>query len=81
MSDPEGNRIECYTPTPWHVQQPTWWPLDLLTERMEDIRARTETLAKSAPGFMLREDWKAHMTQRIAQARQRASWPLPLGAA
>jgi catechol 2,3-dioxygenase len=81
VSDPEGNRVECYTPTPWHVQQPIWWPLDLLTESLEVIQARTEAKARAAPGFMLRAAWMAQVAQRIATARRDAPWPLPAGAA
>lgn len=77
VGDPEGNRIECYTPTPWYVKQPTWWPIDLLAEPVEEIRSRTEAKARSAPGFMTREAWMADVARRIDQARQAAPWPLP----
>ena len=77
VSDPEGNRVECYTPTPWYVPQPTWWPLDLLIESLEDIHARTEAKARSTPGFMTRAAWMAQVARRIEQARQDAPWPLP----
>lgn len=81
VSDPEGNRIECYTPTPWYVKQPTWWPLDLLTESVQHIEARTEGAARLEPSFMTRVAWMAQVAQRIEQARQDAPWPLPKAAA
>ena len=81
VSDPEGNRIECYTPTPWHVRQPIWWTMDLISESVGLIRARTEEKARPSPGFMTREDWMADIARRIEQARQTAPWPLPVGGA
>ena len=78
VADPEGNRIECYTPTPWHVQQPTWWPLDLLTESIDTIQVRTEAKARASAGFLPRAVWQAQLERRIEQARQNAPWPLPV---
>ena len=69
VEDPEGNRIECYTPTPWYVKQPTWWPIDLLTESIETIVERTREKASSADGFMTREAWMAQIQNRIDVAR------------
>ena len=67
--DPEGNRIECYTPTPWYVPQPTWWPLDMLTESVEQIEQRTAEMAKGTPGFMTRKEWMTQIQARIDAAR------------
>lgn len=69
VADPEGNRIEIYTPTGWHVSQPTWWPLDLITESEETIRARTQASAQSSPGFMTRKEWMAQIQARIDAQR------------
>lgn len=69
VADPEGNRIECYTPTPWYVKQPTWWPLDVLTESVATIRARTEAAARERPEFSTRAAWMADIAARIAAAR------------
>lgn len=69
VGDPEGNRIECYTPTPWYVPQPTWWPMDLLTESVETIEQRTRETAQSTPGFMTRQEWMAQTQARIDAAR------------
>ena len=61
VGDPEGNRIECYAPSPWYVPQPTWWELDLINESVEEIRQRTEEKAKAQEGFCLREEWQARI--------------------
>lgn len=72
VGDPEGNRIECYTPTPWYVPQPTWWPLDLLTESVEAVEQRTREKALATPGVTSREDWMASIRSRVEAARQAA---------
>jgi catechol 2,3-dioxygenase-like lactoylglutathione lyase family enzyme len=48
--DPEGNRIEIYCPTDWHVPQPCAEPLDLSLAAAE-IRRRTEAFCRGLPGF------------------------------
>ncbi|MBP0623098.1 VOC family protein [Cupriavidus consociatus] len=69
VADPEGNRIEVYTPTEWYVSQPTWWELDLVTESEEAIRARTQASVQAQPGYMTREEWMAHIQARIEAQR------------
>lgn len=70
VEDPEGNRIELYTPSDWHVPQPIWWPLDLLTESVETIRERTERSARATPGHTTRQAWMADIQSRIDALRQ-----------
>jgi catechol 2,3-dioxygenase-like lactoylglutathione lyase family enzyme len=41
--DPEGNRLEIYTPTPWHVAQPFRVAIDLT---LPDEEITRETLSK-----------------------------------
>lgn len=48
--DPEGNRIEIFCDTEWHVTQPCGQPLDLSLPAGE-IRDRTEAFCRGAPGF------------------------------
>jgi catechol-2,3-dioxygenase len=48
--DPEGNRIEIFCDTDWHVSQPCDEPLDLSLPPAE-IRRRSETFCRQAPGF------------------------------
>lgn len=69
VADPEGNRVECYTPTPWYVPQPTWWPLDLVNDSAETIRQRTDEQARATPGAVPRAEWMARMQARIDAAR------------
>lgn len=72
VEDPEGNRVECYTPSPWYVKQPTWMPMDLLTESVETIRTRTEAATRARPEFQTREVWMAEIQTRIDAARNAA---------
>ena len=65
FSDPEGNRIEIYTPSPWHVVQPFGKPLDL-TEPVEAILAKTEALVRADPSGCTREAWAAKFRNRLA---------------
>ena len=55
--DPEGNRVELYTHTPWYVHQPLREPLDLALPEAE-IRRRTEALCRELPGFTTRSVWR-----------------------
>jgi hypothetical protein len=48
FSDPEGNRMEIYCPTPWYVSQPFGEPLDL-TAPSETILAKTEAMVRQDP--------------------------------
>lgn len=63
--DPEGNRVEIYTPTPWHVSQPYGEPLDL-TEPADVIRGKTLAMIKGDPSFCSQEQWAAGLRARIA---------------
>ncbi len=56
FSDPEGNRIELYAPSPWHVPQPFGFALDL-TASEEDILRRTEALITDHPNRTTRQAW------------------------
>ncbi|MCP5057999.1 MAG: hypothetical protein GY937_14935 [bacterium] len=64
--DPEGNGIECFAETPWHVRQPVVDGLDLsLTD--EEILAQTEATYEGTPDFQPMESWKQALTQRLAE--------------
>jgi catechol 2,3-dioxygenase len=66
--DPEGNRVEAYTPSPWYISQPCRVPLDI--DRGETaIREATEEWCKTQPGFMPAETYKAQLAARMAGAR------------
>ena len=66
FSDPEDNRIELYTPSPWYVKQPRGEPLDL-TEPSEVIFAKTEALVRNDPTGCTREAWMAKLQSRLAE--------------
>jgi catechol 2,3-dioxygenase-like lactoylglutathione lyase family enzyme len=63
--DPEGNRIEVFADTPWHVPQPVREPIDL--DRPEDaILAETEAFCRARPGFRPMAEWRQEIARRIA---------------
>jgi catechol 2,3-dioxygenase len=63
--DPEGNRIEVFADTDWHVTQPVREPIDL--DRPEDeIRRETEAFCRARPGFRPMAEWRAEVARRTA---------------
>jgi catechol 2,3-dioxygenase len=64
-SDPEGNGLEAYMDTPWHVAQPHGRPFDLSMPD-ERIFAATEAAVRKDPTFAARGDWIDHMTRRLS---------------
>ncbi len=67
FSDPEGNGVEVYIATPWHVQQPQIEPLDL-TLSNEEIEARTRAAFIGAPGFSDIADFRRKRAKRLGTA-------------
>lgn len=65
FKDPEGNTVEAYLDTPWHVPQPHGDPLDL-TKSDDDIVAETEAICRAAPGFMMMDAYQEKMAKRMA---------------
>ena len=55
--DPEGNRLELFTDTPWHVNQPCRFEInfELSNEKLLEF---TEQKIKDLPGFRAVADWK-----------------------
>lgn len=55
--DPEGNRLEVFADTPWHMNQPCRFPIDLA---LGDEALHEYTLAKirDLPGFRPVEAWR-----------------------
>ncbi len=64
--DPEGNGIECFVDTPWHVRQPVADALDLLLSD-EEILAKTEADYAGTPDFQPMSEWKEALAKRLAQ--------------
>jgi catechol 2,3-dioxygenase len=65
FSDPEGNTIECYVHTPWHVSQPYGVPIDFTLSDAE-ITKRTETAALANPTYMPAEAYKEQLAARLS---------------
>jgi len=63
--DPEGNGIECFVDTPWHVRQPVVDPLDL-SKADEEILAQTEATYRDTPDFQPMETWRQSLAERLA---------------
>ena len=55
--DPEGNRLEVFVDTKWHVPQPCAEPVDL-TRSEEEILAFVERQVAVLPGALARADWE-----------------------
>ncbi len=65
FKDPEGNTIEAYLDTPYHVPQPHGVPFDL-SKSDEEILRETEAHCRATPGFMMMEDYQKQMAARLA---------------
>lgn len=62
--DPEGNYVEAYVDTPFHIPQPHGDPLDL--DQPDDvILGETERIARQDPGFMPRSEYVAMMERKL----------------
>jgi catechol 2,3-dioxygenase len=64
FKDPEGNVIETYLDTPFHVPQPHGDPLDL-SKSDEQIMRETEDACRKDPGFMPIQEYQAGMAQKL----------------
>lgn len=65
FKDPEGNTVEAYLDTPFHVPQPHGKPLDL-AKSDEQILRETEAACRQDPGFMPIEEFKSQMAARLS---------------
>jgi catechol 2,3-dioxygenase len=65
FKDPEGNTVEAYLDTPFHVPQPHGKPLDL-AKSDEQILRETEETCRQDPGFMPIEQFKSQMAARLS---------------
>lgn len=65
FNDPEGNGVETYVDTPFHVAQPyaDEWNINATNEQIE---ATTREKLKDKPEFMLMKDWSANFAKRMA---------------
>jgi catechol-2,3-dioxygenase len=68
FSDPEGNGVEVFIDTPWHVAQPQGKPLDLDLPN-EEIEAWTEREFGTEPEFGSIEEFYARRAAYLADVR------------
>ena len=67
FADPEGNGIEVFCDTPWHVQQPIvgkWDPAQSDDEILAGIQAAYE----DTDGFMAMADYRAQQAEVFGEA-------------
>jgi catechol 2,3-dioxygenase-like lactoylglutathione lyase family enzyme len=62
--DPEENRIELYTPSPWYVEQPFGIPIDL-TDSVENILRTTKDFIKDNPTLTSQNEWSQGLKAKI----------------
>ena len=63
--DPENNRLEVFTDSPWYVTQPRGDALDLSLPNDEIFR-QTEAACRNDPGFKPVAQWQAQFKERLA---------------
>jgi catechol-2,3-dioxygenase len=64
VDDPEGNTIELFFQTPWYVNTPSAWEIDLSLPKDELLRSTEET-ARTWPGFMMRDAFYAKLRAQL----------------
>lgn len=62
--DPEGNKVEIYTPSSWYVNQPFGVHVDF-TDSAAALMRHTEELVRADPGHMTREDWEQSLRVKL----------------
>lgn len=67
FTDPEGNGLECFVDTPFHVAQPYGDRLDLSASDA-DIEATTRDKLEGLPEFQPFDDWRRAMAARLDAA-------------
>jgi catechol-2,3-dioxygenase len=66
FSDPEGNAIEVFCDTPWHVQQPQLKPWDP-TRPDAEVLAAVEAAFRDEPEFMPMERYRAERAKAFGE--------------
>ena len=62
--DPEGNRLELFTDTPWHVNQPCRFEIDFALTNTE-LQEFTEHSIRGLPGFAKVEAWRESHSRSV----------------
>jgi len=70
--DPEGNRIELFVDSPWHVAQPLRFPIDLSLSDAELI-AWTECRIAELTDFQPAGPWFQALEKRLTRNKPRSS--------
>ena len=65
FQDPESNRLEIFTDTPWHVNQPCRFEVDLELSD-EDLVKFAENKIRDLPGFRKVEVWREMHTKSVS---------------
>jgi catechol 2,3-dioxygenase len=65
--DPEGNQVEVYLDTPWHVAQPHGDPMDFSLSD-EEIYAQTEKIVRADPTFKLKDSREAELARILSHS-------------
>lgn len=66
FSDCEGNGVECFVDTPFHVAQPFAQGLDLNLSNAE-IEAATREMVENEPEFQPLQEWRDDFTRRLGE--------------
>ena len=66
--DPEDNRVEIFTDTPWHVAQPFSKLMDF-TMSDDEILAITEELVKTDESWRPIDDWRNDMAKALDEEK------------
>ena len=64
FTDPEGNGLECFVDSPFHVAQPYGDALDLNSSD-DEIEATTRGKIETLPEFQPFDEWRAAMAARL----------------
>jgi catechol-2,3-dioxygenase len=67
FEDPEGNRLEIYTATPWYVSQPWRVALDL-DDSDSEIHEKTFALIQEKATWAPVESWRDELAKRLGGA-------------
>lgn len=67
FNDPEGNGLECFVDTPFHVAQPFAQGFDL-QQSDEEIVEATRKIVEGEPEFQPFEDWQQALARRLDDA-------------
>ncbi len=64
FDDPEGNNLEVYLDSPFHIPQPAGEFLDFDLSDGEIVQA-TEAMARQVEGFRMRDEWAAERARNM----------------